>query len=1078
MDTYNLSFPDVAIDAILATAYELQNAGYIFRGVASELYGTPTERSWVLAGEGETGHGFTSPVPKGYIGVCVFNGTSWTGKQLKCVSIDSAPTNGSASAVSSGGTYASINQLATMVNEALDNLTFTDSTPSAFLGEYITEKVSTTNGGIERILTYFTILAATAEKAGLLSAADKQKIDSFLGIVRSLEIDDTTAYADLGTKIVESIKATIGGQEETISTFQLLAATASKAGLLSAADKQKVDAFLDNLRSLEIDDTTAAADLGTKIVESIKATIGGTEETISTFQILAATAAKAGLMSADDKAKLTALASEGYLYAGVATPSGTPAATTGKVFYLAIEAGTYTDYGGIVLAHGINIILYDESWSFVTLLVFDDEPTDGSHNLLDSGAVKDNTLEEKVSDVTDSDVAGYLIDKNRKVIAILKKNGAIERVVKNSEDLKIEELENQLSYISSEIDAEGNAVWYLTDSTGKVIAAIDNEGKIQFYGGGGFDGEMTRSRAVEMDAVKVLTDNKGKVIGWITGNGKVHVVELEAEKLSAGDSSDIGVPEQFYDMMAFLANGTEMKKFVNDKSYNLLYSMKKGKYHRDGAHINTVPTILIHDDDTVDYQLPTSRLSDATAETQPTTTTRGGYASILLPIILALNAKHEGEINAENGRITIGLAAEGQRVGLTPLYAHEDVFDGHLNNNGEVVKMIAEREGWNVICHSMTARYLRPNFVVDGLDSEFADIVLANGEWGGDLYWSTTTCYNMADGKNYQIKQDLSGWDELPPAYIKPYCAFSIEVAGQVYINENFQSEYAEGKRVIINPTYSVEFQVKTWFDRAKIAGLPFIDAGINWGSSHSVWHMKEDLKYTNFFFGRHGEYNPVPMDTNAIRFSYASQASRNGVTGVSHYNVYTELEYERLIKAIDLCIENNGLIVLFGHTSDASESFNYYFDDLTYPEQRTGDRLNYKDDNYPTEWIVPLKYQHLQEMLANEDSEYWTIPPLMRRNQDGTLSDVRMESWAEYYPCPGTTEAKLYDVIEYAISKGMRFATSKEAIKTFGNMFNIGVKISYGDEWQADAQLGNIPEENRSYGVIGADGSFNFNNV
>ena len=95
MATYDLKYPGAAIDAILDTAYDLQNAGYIFRGLASEYYNTPTERSWVLAGEGETGHGFTSPIPKGYIGVCVFNGTSWTGKLLKCVSIDSTPTNGS-----------------------------------------------------------------------------------------------------------------------------------------------------------------------------------------------------------------------------------------------------------------------------------------------------------------------------------------------------------------------------------------------------------------------------------------------------------------------------------------------------------------------------------------------------------------------------------------------------------------------------------------------------------------------------------------------------------------------------------------------------------------------------------------------------------------------------------------------------------------------------------------------------------------------------------------------------------------------------------------------------------------------
>jgi hypothetical protein len=213
------------------------------------------------------------------------------------------------------------------VNEALDNLTFTDTTPSAFLGEYITEKVSTTDGGIERILTYFTILSATASKAGLLSAADKAKLDAILGNLRSLEIDDTTAYADLGDKIVESIKATIGGTEETISTFQLLAATASKAGLLSAADKAKLDA----------------------------------------------------------------LWSSGYQFAGIATPSATPISTTSKIFYIATEAGTY--FNAVTVTQGINILSWDGSaWSAVQVIGIDSEPTADSGNLVESGGVAKTAL--------------------------------------------------------------------------------------------------------------------------------------------------------------------------------------------------------------------------------------------------------------------------------------------------------------------------------------------------------------------------------------------------------------------------------------------------------------------------------------------------------------------------------------------------------------------------------------------------------------------------------------------------------------------------------------------------------------
>jgi hypothetical protein len=137
---------------------------------------------------------------------------------------------------------------------------------------------------------------------------------------------------------------------------------------------------------LEIDDTTAYADLGDKIVESIKATIGGTEETISTFQILAATASKAGLLSAADKAKLDALWSSGYQFVGIATPSTTPVNTTSKIFYVATEAGTY--FNAVTVTRGINILSWDgTSWSAVQVIGIDDKPTPNSSNLVESGGV-------------------------------------------------------------------------------------------------------------------------------------------------------------------------------------------------------------------------------------------------------------------------------------------------------------------------------------------------------------------------------------------------------------------------------------------------------------------------------------------------------------------------------------------------------------------------------------------------------------------------------------------------------------------------------------------------------------------
>ncbi len=82
---------------------------------------------------------------------------------------------------------------------------------------------------------------------------------------------------------------------------------------------------------------------------------------------------------------------EGYIYAGIATPSTNPDTPSGKVFYIAVQAGTYTNFGGTVVAYGINILKYNSSaWSKDDIFIIDDVPTAGSDNLVKSGGVNEN----------------------------------------------------------------------------------------------------------------------------------------------------------------------------------------------------------------------------------------------------------------------------------------------------------------------------------------------------------------------------------------------------------------------------------------------------------------------------------------------------------------------------------------------------------------------------------------------------------------------------------------------------------------------------------------------------------------
>lgn len=53
------------------------------------------------------------------------------------------------------------------------------------------------------------------------------------------------------------------------------------------------------------------------------------------------------------------LKTAGYIYKGVATPSTNPGTPTERVAYLASEPGTYTNFGGIVIASGLYSLTYD-----------------------------------------------------------------------------------------------------------------------------------------------------------------------------------------------------------------------------------------------------------------------------------------------------------------------------------------------------------------------------------------------------------------------------------------------------------------------------------------------------------------------------------------------------------------------------------------------------------------------------------------------------------------------------------------------------------------------------------------------
>lgn len=88
---------------------------------------------------------------------------------------------------------------------------------------------------------------------------------------------------------------------------------------------------------------------------------------------------------------LANLSVDGYLYQGIATASTNPGTPTVKVFYFAQNAGTYTNFNGLVVNRGLAILKYNNGWALDQLYSTSDYITDSS-DLLPASVVKTNSI--------------------------------------------------------------------------------------------------------------------------------------------------------------------------------------------------------------------------------------------------------------------------------------------------------------------------------------------------------------------------------------------------------------------------------------------------------------------------------------------------------------------------------------------------------------------------------------------------------------------------------------------------------------------------------------------------------------
>jgi hypothetical protein len=614
-----------------------------------------------------------------------------------------------------------------------------------------------------------------------------------------------------------------------------------------------------------------------------------------------------------------------------------------------------------------------------------------------------NYLREESIDIEDKNVAGYITDKNKAIIVKINKDGSINRLVENDRDKHTVHFED--------VDIEGIAN-LLTDKCKKIIASINDKAEVDFYGGGGFAGEKT-TEAKTGEYVRLLVSKNKVVIGGVKKDGTVHLFKAKIDNLDT--EVDINITA-LINALPVIASGLNNVEISNDQRIiNLLTSVNSTKViDIKGVNIKNKlkPIMSIVDDDTVDGQIPSSMGKSVPGNT-------GGYFSVLLPIILSLNDKYD--INAK-----VGLACEGHRVGLTSFYQPNDDYS-QLNENGNLLKLLSNKIGWDILNHSMSAQLPVNTYGVDSINSALAGQILAEGSYVSPLNFYNTIVLDKSTGKWYEVNSTKTAWVERVPT--KKYAMLYYRDYGtnNYHINRDFDFDYSWGE----------------WFKRAKELGLPYKSCIAYNGSSTSPFTIGASRKYAEYGVRTTLDMTNVPPIPAAVARYSIIHSSKNNAEVPSYL--------AKMKSLVDECYSKHSWLVWMSHANNNSLQ-NRYNTGVDYGLK--------KDNNYSSEWEIPL---NASEITTMDENNYWVNPP----------ARLGISRWKDWHPAPGTQIGAFYEVLEYAINKGIDIVTPTEGWSTHGNLMQIGVDMmnTHAIYNIVDAYT----DAEQSFLTVGADGSIRY---
>jgi len=421
----------------------------------------------------------------------------------------------------------------------------------------------------------------------------------------------------------------------------------------------------------------------------------------------------------------------------------------------------------------------------------------------------------------------------------------------------------------------------------------------------------------------------------------------------------------------------------------------KEAWHTPGSEWNGQGIFTVHDDDAIDSFIPTSL---------PSKWMTGGYLSTMYPMLASLGIKGN-------------IAAEGQRMGFT-------VDPPVRNYNANVLKKLQDEKGWEIMSHTMTARYYYRNWYVESLDSELADKILREGTYAGATSNNTTSVYDAETGKQYQVNPDKTGWMETDPRYVKAYI-----------------SDYSTGKVMMYNPLFSVEYQHGEWFRLARELGF---DAK-TWTScggiiSHANVREINEICPWGFADLEHNGINVPPLGSTATRMCVDGLYLEGYKGEQDPDNRFNDKQFEYYKTKIDETAEKGGWVIFSMHAYRPSY-YNY----------RPGALVS-EGGTYPDEWVHPVR-------SIEEYPDTYLDAPVEKGIND----------WSEWYPCPGTRLEMIWELCKYAKEKGLLPVTSSEGFKLMGNKVNKGL-YTKGGNYDIDREGIIGTRENYPHYVVGAN--------